>query len=135
MYIHHFVIASIHHDFQKTILISLIIGLLILISGVIGFVLMTRVISRQIVNLRNGALEASQGNLDVKIETNSTDEVGDLTNAFNKMIGNISESNIALVEEKRLVENKIEMAVKDSEEKKEDLTKNVEKILNELNKI
>ena len=62
------------------VLISLAVGLAIVLS---------RLITDPIRNLVSGTKEISQGHLDYRIETNSRDEIGELSKSFNRMADNL----------------------------------------------
>lgn len=57
---------------------------------------LARTISMPIVNLTRAAIEISEGNLSQKVEVTSTDEIGILAQAFNKMTKKLIEVNIGL---------------------------------------
>lgn len=63
--------------------ILLFLGLLIFI--IIISILFARKLTKPIKNLQNSANELSQGNLDVEIKKESSDEIGDLATSFNIM--------------------------------------------------
>jgi len=108
---------------------SLLIVGLILAFGLTWVILIFNRISKRIVSLRDAAKEASEGNLNVRIEKTSVDEIGDLSEAFQKMLININDASIQLEDEKKSVEKKVELAVKESETQKEYLSNNVKKLL------
>lgn len=108
---------------------SLLIVGLILAFGLTWVILIFNRISKRIVSLRDAAKEASEGNLNVRIEKTSIDEIGDLSEAFQKMLISINDASIQLEDEKKSVEKKVEKAVKESETQKEYLSNNVKKLL------
>lgn len=58
-----------------------------------GFsMIMSSTISEPLVKLRNGAKAISEGNLDSSIEINSNDEISEVANAFNDMVGNLKDT-------------------------------------------
>lgn len=113
---------------------SLIIVGLILAFGLTWVIFIFNRIAKRIVSLRNAAKEASEGNLNIDIVKMSDDEVGDLSDAFKKMLTNINEANSQLEEEKKSVEKKVVEAVKESEKQKEYLSGNVKKLLESMEK-
>jgi len=68
---------------------------IIIILSVIGafaflvIYLFSRTISKPIKTLRNAAIEIGKGNLDVKVEIQSKDEIGELAESFNKMTADL----------------------------------------------
>jgi methyl-accepting chemotaxis protein len=113
---------------------SIIIVSLISLVGLVWVVIVFNKIANGIITLRNATKEASEGNLSVKLERTSADEIGDLTDAFGKMLKNMQLSKDDLEAEKKSVEEKVEAAVKESENQKQYLAKNIDKILIEMNK-
>ena len=68
----------------------------------------SRTISRPIITLSNASLEIGKGNLDVKLEVTSKDEIGQLTGSFNKMISDLKESRDELLAYSNELEMKVE---------------------------
>ncbi|MBU4387986.1 MAG: PAS domain S-box protein [Proteobacteria bacterium] len=73
---------------QGANIISILSLLSVFIAFLIGFFI-TRSISRPIQKLKNAANEISKGNLSITLDINSDDEIGDLSNAFNKMANDL----------------------------------------------
>ena len=98
---------------------------------VMAFVLMF--INKQIVTpvkmISNAAHEVIKGNLDVKVEVSSKDELGILGKDFNKMVASIKKTRMALLKEKEEVEKRIEQATKDIDDNRKYLDRNTEKML------
>lgn len=69
--------------------------LAILLSILIGFVL-TRGITKPVLALTNAVKHIAKGDLAQKIEVKSHDEIGDLSNAFNRMVRDLRESRARL---------------------------------------
>ncbi len=73
----------------------------ILIASVLGFALsffLTRRLTQPIQQLSREMLKVSKGDLNVHIQPSTRDEVGDLTESFNKMIQDLKQSQEALQE-------------------------------------
>lgn len=113
---------------------SIGVGLAFILFGTILIVFVFNKVAKGIKDLRDVAVKASNGDLKVKIEKTTEDEVGDLSLAFQKMLLNISEASNALEIEKQMVEKKVEIAVKESEEQKQYLSLSVNKIVDEMEK-
>jgi len=111
----------------------IIVGLIFLLGIAWVIIIFTR-ISKSIKNLRDAAREASEGNLNVEIVANSTDEVGELSEAFNKMLADIRAANKQLEIEKKSVEQKVEEATRESVKQKEYLSNNVKLLLVNMDK-
>ena len=103
----------------------LIIFLAIFLSNLIG---------KPIAALESAAKRMANGDTDVKVEIDSQDELGVLSNTFNHMVANIKLKNQELLDEKNSIQQKVEIAVKESEDQKKYLERNINKILIELGK-
>jgi len=125
-------LEKVSSEISAGLITSLIIGISLLILGTVLILFVFGKVSRNIIDLRDAAVKASNGNLDVVIEKKSDDEVGDLTFAFQKMLNNISHTSNELVKEKELVEGKIKEAVSQSEEQKEYLSRSVSLLLEKM---
>jgi len=69
-------------NLEILLLISFIIGMLVIV--IVSILLSIRII-RPILELKNSAVQISKGSFENKIVINSSDEVGELANAFNTM--------------------------------------------------
>lgn len=58
-------------------------------------ILLTRRIAHPMRDLSNAAIAVGEGQLEQKIEVNSSDEVGILANAFNQMVRNLKETTVS----------------------------------------
>ncbi len=114
-----------------------IFAVFILVSIVLSL-LATFKINSAIVNpvkkLNEAAQKVSAGDFTVTVNTDSRDEVGALASNFQIMVENIQAANEQLKLEKKTVENKVENAVRESEEQKQYLSSSVNIILGEMKK-
>ena len=94
-------------EFTRNIIIIVVIVTIILSLG-IGFSL-AHFISKPIIKLRDAAVEIGKGNLDTRIESKSNDEIGNLSDNFNKMVTNLKKQHEKLKEktEEILESNKV----------------------------
>lgn len=122
-------LEHVNNDIATGLYTSLTIVGLILIFGLTWVIIIFNKIAGSIVSLRNAARLASEGNLNTTIEKKSIDEIGDLSDAFSKMLSNIKDANYQLEMEKKSVEKKVEDATKESLEQKEYLSQNVKLLL------
>lgn len=96
----------------------------------LGFVFyITKNITTSILTLANSAKQFSEGKNNIRVNVDSKDEVGMLASVFNEMIVKINESIQVVKKEKEDVEKKIEIAVKESEEKNIYLANSVDAML------
>ena len=80
-------------------------ALVILVLGV-GYIV-TRSITIRILRLRDGAVEIGNGNLSVRIDEASNDEMGTLAHEFNRMADGLSEKNTQLEQANRNLEMRV----------------------------
>ena len=80
-------------------------ALVLLVLGV-GYVV-TMSITRRILRLRDGAVEIGRGNLSVRMEENSRDEMGTLAFEFNRMADSLAEKNSQLEQANRNLEMRV----------------------------
>lgn len=120
--------SSIAEGRTTTLLITF--AILLVVSFWVTFVF--KRIVKGITGLRDAAQRASEGDLTVKIDHDSQDEVGDLSLAFKKMLNNIVVANQQLAEEKLSVEKKVEEAVAASVAQSRYLSESTGVILNEM---
>jgi methyl-accepting chemotaxis protein len=90
----------------------------------------TKNITKSIHILANSARRFSQGENDIKVSITSKDELGMLGSVFNDMIMKVNESMKTVIEEKNSVEEKIKIAIKESEERSKYLANSVDTMLN-----
>jgi methyl-accepting chemotaxis protein len=121
---------SITHD----IFISTGIILFIFIIGVFLILLLTKAVVRQIGKLNITAQQVALGNLGVDLDIISEDEIGVLADSFKKMTKSITDSNDMLKKERNSIEEKVELAVRESEEQKGYLSSSIDNMLIEINK-
>ena len=62
--------------------------ILVVVTGLIGLFI-SRSISTPIVQLSEMTEEIGKGNLDIRVDIKSKDEIGVLASSFNKMVGNL----------------------------------------------
>ncbi|MDA1129103.1 MAG: ATP-binding protein [Chloroflexi bacterium] len=80
-------------------------ALVLLVLGV-GYIV-TRSITHRILRLRDGAVEIGKGNLSVRIEETSNDEMGTLAHEFNRMTDGLNEKNSQLEQANRNLEMRV----------------------------
>ncbi len=95
---------------STTISIIIYLGLAIIIISVFLGIKGANLLVNPILRLKTAAQNVAQGNVSVEIEVDRSDELGELSVAFNEMINHIREYNQKLIEEKNSVDRKIEEA-------------------------
>ncbi len=91
-------------------------------------------ISQPIIKLEKAAREVASGNIDLQVKRTLDDEVGSLTNSFNKMVGNIKQVQTDLISSKASVERKVEQAVHESENGRKYLARNTGTMLKAMDR-
>ncbi len=79
-------------DQQRTIIISAIVTALAAIVGLIFAILVSTGITRPVHRLLEGAREVEAGRLDGTIDVTTRDEIGQLSAAFNRMVGQLRQN-------------------------------------------
>ena len=91
---------------QSLITASIIIYLLGFVLGGIGFYYFARSISLRLTDLKNAVYKVGQGDLDTQMTDDNTDEIGEVTKAFNKMTTYLKAITVSK-EELRVLSSKI----------------------------
>ncbi|MDP3684471.1 MAG: methyl-accepting chemotaxis protein, partial [Ignavibacteria bacterium] len=97
-------------------------------------IFISKMIGKPIFALNHAAQKVSEGRTDVFVEVLTEDELGSLSKNFNLMVESIKHKNLELIEEKNSIQKKVEAAVEESEKQKTYLAKNVDVMLNAIEK-
>jgi PAS domain S-box-containing protein len=84
--------APVEKLVKQLITISIIITVVAVLIGVY----ITSNISTPLLKLRDAAIEIGKGNLDVRIDTNSNDEIGQLAASFKKMVEDLGNTTTSI---------------------------------------
>jgi len=76
----------------QTVIISIITVLVVLVASIVLAVILSRQITRPVVQLTNTAIEIATGKFDVLAEVSSGDEIGTLAKTFNTMTARLNEA-------------------------------------------
>ena len=91
---------------EKIYLISLLLVTLLIIFSATWFAIyIARDITKPIYKLAEATKEISRGNLDTTITKKSEDEIGVLIESFNKMVKDLKETRINLLQRQRFIES------------------------------
>src|SRR5659263_725858 len=107
------------HNLQAKQGASSLYKLIFIISGVaislvfIIVIIIDKNISNPINKLRDIAVKIGKGNLDMKIDIKSNDEIGEISNEFNGMVQKLKKSNEEIISSKEYTDNIIK-SMKDS---------------------
>ncbi|MEA2052628.1 MAG: ATP-binding protein [Euryarchaeota archaeon] len=109
---------------------------ILLVVSTILVILLSRAITKPIVKLHNGTEEITKGNLDFKVGTKASDEIGQLSRAFDGMATELKKSQAELEEYSRGLEAKVEERTKELAEKAkeaEEQTMATQNLLDDVN--
>ncbi len=93
---------------------------------------LARIISRPVIALNEAAKKVASGDNTVSVVVNSRDELGSLSESFNRMVQSIRDGLAAVEAEKASVEIKVEEAVRESEEQRQYLNRNIDRMLGQM---
>jgi len=93
----------------------LLIFIIILFMSIFIISFTLRIITRPLRRLYEGTKEITKGNLNYKVETTSSDEVGRLSRAFGEMTANLKKSKEELEDYSRNLEKKVEYRTRELE--------------------
>ena len=82
---------SIKHRYREVIVVSVVLTILAAVTGVVFALLISRRITQPVRRLLEGAREVAAGRLGDALIVQSKDEIGRLTDAFNKMVEQLRE--------------------------------------------
>lgn len=83
--------AELTRDAREILNVTYIAAIIVAIAAILISIWLVRVIAHPVARLRNLMEEGSNGNLNVRMETKSKDEIGQLTVSFNVMMEKIME--------------------------------------------
>jgi len=101
------------HMTRQNIIFSTIMEISFALILILVYLLISRFINAPIKNLTRGVTQIELGNLDMKIDINSKDEIGQLAGAFNKMTTDLKhsiEENAREREEKKRITTELSIA-------------------------
>jgi signal transduction histidine kinase/predicted transcriptional regulator len=91
----------------------LLILIILFVVGTILAILLSRTITKPIMKLHQGTEEIIKGNLDFTVGTKASDEIGQLSRAFDSMTANLKKSRAELEEQSSILEAKVEERTKE----------------------
>lgn len=119
---------------DSVLTITIVVLIAAFILGVFIAIITGRDIANPIVYLSEAAGKVAGGDLSVKVDVNSNDELGELAASFNSMIESIKVGQDELVAEKEGIQKKVEEAVSESEMQKEYLGNSVNEIISAMDR-
>ncbi len=80
----------------------MLLSILIMVIAYVISLYLSGTITRPVLNLSGAAKELAKGNYKVSIERSTNDELGELVDAFNKMVRQLDENNKIMLQKQRL---------------------------------
>ena len=120
---------------SSAIYINVFLSIFIFFIGIGLALLISYMISKPLLNVRDAADEIARGNLDKVIEVNTTDEVGQLASSFNRMIVKLRMSYEGLEMKVKEKTNDLTKALLQLKEQNTVVEKEKENVLREKDKI
>lgn len=114
-------------DIQVQNMVFIIFSFSVLLIIIIAF-LFTRSVVKPITQLTDATKEISKGDLNVKVDIKTLDEIGQLASAFNKMVEELKHSRKQLSEYNKTLEKEVEERTKELKKSKEELEAKVEEL-------
>ncbi len=137
----HIIMLYSLNQMEKEIIMSLILPsiliALVLFAGIIIIFFISKILTSQIKHLISSAVKVGKGDLTVKVDVKSKDEIGQLAEALKNMISEITKAQNSISEEKFRAEE----AMKEAESQKNNsalqrdyLSRKIDELLDEMNK-
>lgn len=89
-------------EIRRAAAYNLAIGLGLVCVALVGIVPLSRRLTRNLTVLTDGVEHLAEGRLDTRVPEGSSDELGRLSRAFNRMAGQLAENQARLVEQERI---------------------------------
>lgn len=103
---YHYDLDEIEKAFKSTRNRNMLISLVLFMISIIAITFISRRILKPVANLKTSFDQVVEGNLDVSIEPQTRDEIGDLTQAFNGMVMELKKNR----EKERMLQQKERLA-------------------------
>ncbi len=99
---------------------AFLILLIVIILSLFGSIIMARSLARPVKKILTGVERVGKGDFNFKVSTKSNDEIGELSERFNEMIGKLKKQS-ALEDSKNVLEVKVKAKTRELEELNRDL--------------
>lgn len=94
----------VHYGLHGTLILIVVFAAAIVIIAFLNNVYISRAMVRPILMLKDASQKVSHGEFNIKLTPKSNDEIGELTNSFNKMTSDLKNSRDALIMAKEAAE-------------------------------
>ncbi|NLI16590.1 MAG: response regulator [candidate division Zixibacteria bacterium] len=127
-----FSLAQVSQEINSSQNTAAFVSLLILIIGMIAVYAISAVITKPLMSIAKSAKHIAQGDLTIRTNVTTNDEVGDLANAFNIMVDNIQISQNKLIDLNAGLEEKVRERTKELRDEISDRIKAEEELAQSL---
>jgi signal transduction histidine kinase/HAMP domain-containing protein/ActR/RegA family two-component response regulator len=127
-----FSLAQVSQEINSSRNTAAFVSLLILIIGMIAVYAISAVITKPLMSIAKSAKHIAQGDLTIRTNVTTNDEVGDLANAFNIMVDNIQTSQNKLIDLNAGLEEKVRERTKELRDEISDRIKAEEELAQSL---
>lgn len=127
-----FSLAQVSQEINSSRNTAAFVSLLILIIGMIAVYAISAVITKPLMSIAKSAKHIAQGDLTIRTNVTTNDEVGDLANAFNIMVDNIQISQNKLINLNAGLEEKVRERTKELRDEISDRIKAEEELAQSL---
>ncbi len=118
-----FSLAEVHQEISSSRTTIAFVSLLILIFGMVAVFISSAVITKPLMKIVKSAQHIARGDLTIRTDIKTNDEVGDLANAFNIMVNNIQYSQNKLIDLNAHLEEKVRERTKELSDEISERTK------------
>jgi PAS domain S-box-containing protein len=88
-------VDEVYQEFNKGLYRTIVILFASLVLASIAGILLSRIITKPLIVLRDATREISKGNLDTRVEISSMNEIGELADSFNKMTADLVQTTVS----------------------------------------
>ncbi|MBI5026972.1 MAG: HAMP domain-containing protein, partial [Nitrospirae bacterium] len=94
----------VHDAFHRTVIMIVVFAAAIFIIAFLNDIYISRAMVNPILTLKDASQKVSQGEFNIKLAPRSNDEIGELTNSFNRMVSDLKNIRDALIMAKEAAE-------------------------------
>jgi PAS domain S-box-containing protein len=88
-------VEEVYREFNVGLYRTIVILLVSLVLASIAGILLSRIITKPLIVLRDATREISKGNLDTRVEISSMNEIGELADSFNRMTTDLVQTTVS----------------------------------------
>jgi len=123
---------NIEVNINNTWMMAIVSFIFVVVMVFLFAVILTSRLLKPLKKLLDAVHEIGKGNMDIKANVGVRDEIGDLADEFNLMVGKLKSARDALQDEKKVLEVKVKARTNELEELAKNLDENVKQRTKEL---